>query len=274
MTAQEARAGGRSHGRTVGIWLGGTALTVGLVWIGERWGRPLVPPGASPAGALATVEPWSAAHPLVEAAKLVLAALIGLVVTAVHQPAGGDRAQRRAMAHAQVLLCVSGAMMMIIIGGSLARAFGIVGAASIIRFRTPVEDPKDVTILFLLMGLGMATGLGAYTVAGLATAFLCLFLLWLNRQHEPSPLAMKLALTARGPEFPVSAVQAVFARHGLRVEAREIVRGAQASVTYLAVLDPGASIERISSDLMQDAAGALESISWEPAKRSALGLPS
>ena len=65
------------------------------------------------------------------------------------------------MEQAQTLLCVSGAMMMIIIGNSLARAFGIAGAASIIRFRTPVDDPKDVTILFLLMGLGMSSGLGA-----------------------------------------------------------------------------------------------------------------
>ena len=75
-----------------------------------------------------------------------------------------------------MLLCVSGAMMMIIIGNSLARAFGIAGAASIIRFRTPVDDPKDVTILFLLMGLGMSSGLGAFAVAGLGTAFLCIAL--------------------------------------------------------------------------------------------------
>ena len=84
------------------------------------------------------------------------------------------------MEQAQTLLCVSGAMMMIIIGNSLARAFGIAGAASIIRFRTPVDDPKDVTILFLLMGLGMSTGLGALAVAGLGTAFLCITLLVLG----------------------------------------------------------------------------------------------
>ena len=81
------------------------------------------------------------------------------------------------MEQAQTLLCVSGAMMMIIIGNNLARAFGIAGAASIIRFRTPVDDPKDVTILFLLMGLGMSTGLGQFAVAGLGTAFLCVALL-------------------------------------------------------------------------------------------------
>ena len=94
------------------------------------------------------------------------------------------------MEQAQTLLCVSGAMMMIIIGNSLARAFGIAGAASIIRFRTPVDDPKDVTILFLLMGLGMSTGLGSLAVAGLGTAFLCITLLALDQVARQSARVM------------------------------------------------------------------------------------
>jgi hypothetical protein len=271
MTEREGSSGASALRRRLGLVVGGTALTLGLVWMDGRWGQPLALPGAAAQGPLFGVEPWAALHPLAEVAKLVVAACIGLLVTAIHQPAGGDRPQRRSMAHAQVLLCVSGAMMMIIIGGSLARAFGIVGAASIIRFRTPVEDPKDVTILFLLMGLGMATGLGAYAVAGLATAFLCLFLLWLDREVEPPPVAMKIVLTAGGSEFPTDAVHAVFARHAVRVEPREIVRGPQASVTYLARLGPGSSIEQVSADLMREMPGQLESVSWEPAKRGLLG---
>ena len=109
-------------------------------------------------------------HPgraFIELAKLIIAVLVGLLVSAIHQPSPKERQSGRSMEQAQTLLCVSGAMMMIIIGNSLVRAFGIAGAASIIRFRTPVDDPKDVTILFLLMGLGMAIGLGALAVAGL-----------------------------------------------------------------------------------------------------------
>ncbi len=81
-------------------------------------------------------------QPFIELGKLVAAALIGILVTAVHQPSPRDRAGSRSMEQAQMLLCVSGALMMIIIGNSLARAFGIAGAASIIRFRTPVDDPE------------------------------------------------------------------------------------------------------------------------------------
>ena len=84
-----------------------------------------------------------------------------------------ERDANPALDQAQVLLCVAGALMMIIIGSNLARAFGIAGAASIIRFRTPVEDPRDITVLFILMGLGMAAGLGGFALAGLGTLFLC-----------------------------------------------------------------------------------------------------
>ena len=143
------------------VWtaLAGGLLCTALVAGGLRWplaGNPdavTLPIGeAVPAGL--------APQPFIALIKLVAAALIGMLVTAIHAPSAADRPTGRAMQHAQILLCVSGAMMMIIIGNSLARAFGIAGAASIVRFRTPVEDPKDVTIIFLLMSLGMACGLG------------------------------------------------------------------------------------------------------------------
>jgi anti-anti-sigma factor len=166
------------------IWLvaAGTALCGTLMWSGLRWPEGI---GISEVDA-------ARVHPIAEAAKLVAAALIGMLVTAIHAPSAPDRPLGRSMRHAQILLCVAGAMMMIIIGSNLARAFGIAGAASIIRFRTPVEDPKDVTIIFLLMALGMACGVGALAVAGFGTAFLCLFLVFLDRRAEPRSRALTI----------------------------------------------------------------------------------
>jgi anti-anti-sigma factor len=150
------------------VWIGaaGAALCAALVWGGLRWPVAEIAETSElgvPAESGARLGP----RPFVELLKLVSAALIGMLVTAIHSPNSTDKPLGRSMQHAQILLCVSGAMMMIIIGNSLARAFGIAGAASIIRFRTPVEDPKDVTIIFLLMALGMACGQGAFAMAGL-----------------------------------------------------------------------------------------------------------
>src|SRR5438477_6609308 len=85
-------------------------------------------------------------HPFVELVKLIAAATMAIVVTYLNRRFRADRPLSRSLEHAQILLCVAGAMMMIIIGNSIARALGIAGAASIIRFRTPVEDPKDTVL--------------------------------------------------------------------------------------------------------------------------------
>jgi hypothetical protein len=171
------------------------------------------------------------------------------------------------MEQAQTLLCVSGAMMMIIIGNNLARAFGIAGAASIIRFRTPVDDPKDVTILFLLMALGMATGLGSFAVAGLGTAFLCAALLTLDRFAGQTMRVMSVEILARGRQFPTTHVESVFARNQVVFEPREISQADDVTVKYHTWLDPRLSLDELSSQLMAADAG-VESVSWEHPKRA------
>ena len=170
------------------------------------------------------------------------------------------------MEQAQTLLCVSGAMMMIIIGNNLARAFGIAGAASIIRFRTPVDDPKDVTILFLLMGLGMSSGLGQFAVAGLGTAFLCVALLVLDRVSTRKTRVMSVEILAEGRQFPATHVENVFARNQIVFEPREISQSDDVTVKYHTWLDARTSLEDLSSQLMVEG-GGVKSVAWEHPKR-------
>jgi uncharacterized membrane protein YhiD involved in acid resistance len=56
-------------------------------------------------------------------------------------------------------------MVIMIIGNNLARAFALVGALSIIRFRTVVKDTKDTAFIFWSLASGMATGTGSYFLA-------------------------------------------------------------------------------------------------------------
>jgi anti-anti-sigma factor len=247
---------------------GGTALCATLVWAGFTWPVQLSGIGATAATALtdASGSTVLTVHPFVELAKLVAAALIGILVTAVHQPASRDRGNSRSMEQAQMLLCMSGALMMIIIGNSLARAFGIAGAASIIRFRTPVDDPKDVTILFLLMGLGMSAGLGAFAVAGLGTAFLCLTLVALDVMAKQQTRVMSVEIVADGRTFPSTRVEEIFARNQIVFEPREIAQADDVTVKYHAWLDPRTSLDDLSAQLMREVAG-LTSVSWEHPKR-------
>jgi hypothetical protein len=246
----------------------GAALCAGLVWIGLRWPELA---GLEPisetifSGGQAAGQSAHRMQPFIELGKLVAAALIGTLVSAIHEPVSRDRS--RSLEQAETLLCVAGAMMMIIIGNSVARAFGIAGAAGIVRFRTPVEDPKDVTILFLLMGLGMSTGLGAFAVAGLGTAFLCVTMLALDGAATQRSRAMSVEVSAPGRQFPTSAVEGIFVRNEVVFEPREISQGKNdITVRYHTWLDPRASLDDLSGQLMAEGTG-VTGVSWDQIKR-------
>ena len=61
---------------------------------------------------------------------------------------------------------------MLVVGSSLARAFGIVGAANLIRYRSKIEDPKDAVVMLCALSVGLATGVGIYALSVFATVFL------------------------------------------------------------------------------------------------------
>lgn len=261
------------------VWTGLAVTVVGLALVGVGVTYPDLGLNVNPTApsaltnrdqaAAAAVTGSTFAHPLFELAKLIAAAVIGMLVTVVHRQyrVGSERQGNPTMDQAQVLLCISGAMMMIIIGNNLARAFGIAGAASIIRFRTPVEDARDITILFLLMGLGMAAGLGALAVAGLGTLFLCAMIPLLNMFSSERPRTMMVEIIAEERNFPSAHVHHVFAVNGILFEPREVSQGDEATAKYLTTLKPTDSLEDLSAQLMGDGKKGIKNVSWSPPKR-------
>jgi anti-anti-sigma factor len=247
----------------------GVALVGGaLVFVGYLLPDTTTPEGPSVIPGVPTESSPTQWHsPLLELAKLGVAALVGMLVTIVQRYYRADRTPNPTLEQAQVLLCVAGALMMIIIGSSLPRAFGIAGAASIIRFRTPVEDARDITVLFIMMGLGMAAGLGGFAVAGLGTLFLCAMFPVLSLFASEKPRQMLVEIVSEGRHFPINHVQKVFAVNHVVFEPREIEQGDEATVRYLTTLGPNDSLEELSQQLMDGGKAGLKNVSWSPPKR-------
>ncbi len=104
---------------------------------------------------------------------LILSFLLSLAVAKTYQITYRGVSFSPAFMHTLVICAMVIGAVMLIIGSNIARAFSLVGALSIIRFRNAVKDPRDVAYIFLSMGIGMASGTGFYTIAVALTAITC-----------------------------------------------------------------------------------------------------
>jgi hypothetical protein len=116
--------------------------------------------------------------PKVLLARLACAAALGAILA--WRPLC-RRAVRTEVEHSLLIMTVAAAMMVTVIGDSLARAFGVVGLGSFIRFRSSIKDPRDVTLFFVAIGTGMACGLGAVPTAAISVLVLWFILVALDR---------------------------------------------------------------------------------------------
>jgi uncharacterized membrane protein YhiD involved in acid resistance len=107
--------------------------------------------------------------------RLPLAAVLGTAL-ALRPRRRGTPPRSPAVVQTQIILSVVGAIIMLVVGASLARAFGIVGAANLIRYRSKIDDPKDAVVMLCALAVGLASGVGLYALAIFSTAFLVLAL--------------------------------------------------------------------------------------------------
>ena len=91
--------------------------------------------------------------------RLLLAFLLGSMVAIVYRWTHQSIANT-SFTDTLVMLCMLIAIVMVVIGDSVARAFSLVGALSIIRFRTVVRDPRDIAFVFFALAVGMGIGAG------------------------------------------------------------------------------------------------------------------
>ncbi len=113
--------------------------------------------------------------------NIFVAALLGFVVSFIYRLTHRGLSYSQSFTLTILFVTVIVAIVMMVIGGSLARAFALVGALSIIRFRTVIKDTKDTTFVFLALAIGMAAGTSNYFLAFVATLMVGALILIVNQ---------------------------------------------------------------------------------------------
>jgi len=155
------------------------------------------------------------------ATRLPLAAVLATIL-ALRPRRRGTPERRPAVIQTQIILAVIGGLVMMVVGASLARAFGIVGAAGLVRYRAKVEDPKDAGVMLSTLAVGLACGVGVWMLAIFGTLFI-LIVLWVVESFEP--VAMRrfvLRVKTKKPDALKAPIERLLKRRRATYEVRAV----------------------------------------------------
>lgn len=137
---------------------------------------------------------------------LALSFLLALIVAKVYKETHRGISYSQSFVHTVVLMAVVVAIIMLVIGSNIARAFSLVGALSIIRFRNAVKESRDVGFVFFAMAIGMACGTRFYGMAVFATFVISGFILLMYKMNLFAKEIRERILMVQVPEdFPYDA---------------------------------------------------------------------
>ncbi len=167
--------------------------------------------------------------------QLVLTALLSMVVGYVYVRFGHALSNRRALARTFVLVSVTTMLIITIVKSSLALSLGLVGALSIVRFRTAIKEPEELAFFFMVIGIGLGIGAGQVMVTVLGTAGLCLLVVLVNRKKmEDLSQNLIINLKSEGNGDQVKQAISILEKHCSQLELRRLdEQGEQTEIAFV-----------------------------------------
>jgi len=114
---------------------------------------------------------------------IIVSFILGGIISITYMKTSGKKVHSQNFALTLIMTPTVVAIIILLIGSNIARAFSLAGAFSIIRFRSAPGDPKDIAYVLFTMAAGLSTGAGYYQYAVLFTILLCLFMFLLNKAN-------------------------------------------------------------------------------------------
>jgi uncharacterized membrane protein YhiD involved in acid resistance len=206
-------------------------------------------------------------HTLDEHALVALPLAAGLgTMLALRPRRKGTPNRSSPVIQTQILLAVIASVVMLVVGSSLARAFGVVGAAGLVRYRSKIDDPKDAGVMLSTLAVGLACGVGVYPLAIFATVFI-VAMLYVIESFEPRArrfYELQMKMKDAGKLQPK--VEALFRRRRVKFELRE---ASPDEVSYEVQLPIEMKTDALSAEIMDLDADKGTAVQWSPEKKKA-----
>jgi hypothetical protein len=207
-------------------------------------------------------------HPLHEIddamVRLPLAALLGTAL-ALRLRRRGTPPRQPAVIQTQIILAVVGAIIMLVVGASLARAFGIVGVASLIRYRSKIDDPKDAVVMLCGLAVGLAAGVGLYALSIFSTTFLVASL-WVIESFEKGLKSFDLKIkVGKNTDALRPKIEQILRRYRLKFDLRT---SSDDEVCYDVQVPLEMRTDRVTDAILQLDAEGHATVEWAEKKKA------
>ncbi|WP_016909168.1 DUF4956 domain-containing protein [Streptomyces xiaopingdaonensis] len=188
--------------------------------------------------------------------SFVLSTMIGYVYRGTHRNVSYSQSYVQTL----VIVGMIVALIMLVVGSNLARAFSLVGALSVVRFRNAIKETRDVGFVFLTMGIGMACGARFYVLAAVAAVAICLIIIVMHKfnwfQLNVQRQVVKVQIPAGGDHTPaISDVLIKYTTEYELVSTETIRGGALTEVFYTVRMKKGAEPSDLVSALQERTSG-------------------
>ena len=138
--------------------------------------------------------------------NVIVALSCGLFIAYIYKKSYRGAGYSAAFANSMIILTMITSIVIMVIGNNLARAFGLVGAMSIIRFRTAVKDTQDIVFIFFGLAIGMASGVGYHKMAIFGSLFIGLMIFLLTKSNftstKPNDYLLQFVFHPNGDKLP------------------------------------------------------------------------
>ena len=188
--------------------------------------------------------------------NLLLSCILGIIISTIYKITHKGLSYSQSFMLTIVFVTVVVCMVMMVIGNNLARAFALVGALSIIRFRTVIKDTKDTSYVFFGLAAGMAAGTSSYFLAVIGVIIISLLSIFLYKTNYGSIYKSEIILRFRADtNIKASIYNKILNKYAISSNILHIEPSSEKKssniITFDLVLKKNINLENLSSDLQK-----------------------
>lgn len=167
--------------------------------------------------------------------QLIMTVILSLLIGYFYIKYGNSLSNRKSLSRVLVLVSLTTMIIITIVKGSLALSLGLVGALSIVRFRTAIKEPEELAYFFMVIAIGLGIGAGQILVTVIGTLFLSVIIVLINRQKTTEVLQNLIIRFRQQKENDIEKAIELLKKHADELELRRLDEDEQISEVSFAV---------------------------------------